>query len=151
MMDTSYHAGDASLDGVATVPQPTSTPTVMTTGPDDRCVSEEASLEAVLALLDDDHARSILTATSVEPMSAKELSDRLGVSQTTVYRRVERLSEAGLVAERTRPRADGHHDTVYVARLDELSVRLRDGELECDVARRGEDVADRLTRLWEGF
>lgn len=123
----------------------------MTPARDGPGVSDEATLEAVLALLDDDHARSILTATSLEPMSAKELSDHCDVSQATAYRRVERLTDAGLVAERTRPRADGHHDTVYVATLDELSVRLRDGELKFDVDRRSDDVADRLTRLWEGF
>lgn len=128
-------------------------PTAMTAGPDDQDANapDERRLDSLLALLEDDHARAILTATSVEPMSAAELSDHCDVSQTTVYRRVERLVDAGLVAERTRPRADGHHDTVYVARLDELSVRLRGGTLEFDVTRRSDDVADRLTRLWEGF
>lgn len=114
-------------------------------------MSDGSTLETVLTLLDDDHARAILTATSVEPMSARELSDHCDVSRTTVYRRVERLTAAGLLDERTRPRADGHHDTVYVALLDELSIRLRDGDLEFDLDRRGDDVADRLTRLWEDF
>lgn len=117
----------------------------------DDTASDKEALEAVLALLEDEHARAILTTTSVDPMSAKELSEHCDVSQATVYRRVERLTAAGLLAERTRPRADGHHDTVYVPRLDELSVRLRDGSLEFDLATRGEDIADRLTRLWEGF
>lgn len=117
-------------------------------GPD---VSEESPLETVVALLDDDHARAILTATSDEALSAKELSERCDISQATVYRRVDRLTGAGLVTERTRPRADGHHDTVYVASLDELTVRLRDGRLEFELDRRGEDIADRLTRLWEEF
>lgn len=131
--------------------RPARTPTIMTPARDDPAVSDDATLEAVVALLDDDHVRTILTATNVEPMSAKELSEHCDVSQATVYRRVERLTDAGLLAERTRPRADGHHDTVYVATLDELSIQLRDGELEFDVERRGDDVADRLTRLWEDF
>ena len=112
---------------------------------------DDPTLEAVVELLDDEHVRQILTATSVDALSAKELSERCDVSQATVYRRVERLAEAGLVDERTRPRADGHHDTVYVATLDEVSIRLRDGELHLDLERRGDDVADRLTRLWEEF
>ena len=123
----------------------------MTPTREDTAVSEEPTLETVVALLDDDHARAILTATSDEALSAKELSERCDVSQSTVYRRVDRLTEAGLVTERTRPRADGHHDTVYVARLDELTVRLRDGRLEFELDRVGEDIADRLTRLWEEF
>ena len=132
-------------------PTISSTTNVMSPASDPPGVPEEPTLEAVVELLDDEHARTILTATSVDPLSAKELSERCDVSQATVYRRVERLTETGLVEERTRPRADGHHDTVYVATLDELSVRLRDGELEFDIERRGEDVADQLTRLWESF
>ena len=130
---------------------PTTTPNVMPPANDSPGVSDEPTLETVVELLDDEYARDILTATSVDALSAKELSDHCDVSQATVYRRVERLAEAGLVDERTRPRADGHHDTVYVAALDELSVRLRDGELVFDVEYRGDDVADRLTRLWEDF
>lgn len=126
-------------------------PTIMTPPPEEPGVADEATLETVVTLLDDDHVRTILTATSVDAMSAKELSDRCDVSQATIYRRLDRLSTAGLVAERTRPRADGHHDTVYAATLDECTIRLRDGELQFDLDRRGDDVADRLTRLWEEF
>ncbi|MDQ2074063.1 helix-turn-helix domain-containing protein [Haloarcula sp. H-GB4] len=127
-----------------------STPQVMTL-PDDPDVPDDTTLEAVVGLLDDEHVRTILTATSGDALSAKELSERCDVSQATIYRRVERLTAAGLVDERTRPRADGHHDTVYVATLDEVSIRLRNGELRFDLERRGDDVADRLTRLWEDF
>lgn len=127
------------------------TPIVMTPARDGPGVAEDPTLETVVELLDDTHVRAVLTATSVEPLSARELSDRLDISQATVYRRLDRLTDAGLLAERTRPRADGHHDTVYTATLDELTVRLRDGELRFDIDRRGDDIADRLTRLWEGF
>ncbi|MBX0286493.1 helix-turn-helix domain-containing protein [Haloarcula salinisoli] len=123
----------------------------MTPARDDTGVPADPTLETVVALLDDDHARAILTATSDDALSAKELSERCDISQATVYRRVDRLTDAGLVTERTRPRADGHHDTVYAATLDELTVRLRDGELEFELDRVGDDVADRLTRLWEEF
>lgn len=123
----------------------------MTASDDDPDVSDGVPLTTVVALLDDEHVRTILTATDGEALSAKELSERCDVSVTTVYRRLERLQEAGLVAERTRPRSDGHHDAVYVATLDELAVRLRDGRLECEIDRRGDDVADSLTRMWEGF
>jgi len=40
---------------------------------------------------------------------------------------------------------------VYVASLDELTIRLRSGQLEFELDRRSEDIADRLTRLWEEF
>lgn len=104
---------------------------------------------AVLELLGDEYVRSILTVTNVESLSASELSERCDASLATVCRRLERLQDAGLVAERTRPRADGHHDTVYAATLEELSVRLTGDELAVELRRRDEDAADRLTRMWE--
>lgn len=122
-------------------------------------VSEDPDLETVAALLGDTTARGILTATSVEPMSAKELSEHCDVSVPTAYRWTERLADAGLLAERTRPREDGHHDAVYAATLAELSVRLEDGDLEVemstdepldsDIADGSEDPVDRLTSMWE--
>jgi DNA-binding HxlR family transcriptional regulator len=114
-------------------------------------VTEDGELTEVVDLLHDEYARSILKETSTQPMSAKELNEGYDTSLTTVYRRVEQLEKAGLITERTRPRPDGHHETVYVASLDELSIRLRDGELEFEIERRDEDAADRLTDLWGRF
>lgn len=114
-------------------------------------MSEDSELSSVVALLDDEYARKILTATSDQPMSATELSEACDISMSTAYRRVERLQEENLLTEHTRPRSDGHHDTVYAANLDRVEVTLRDGQLHLEVDRRSTDMADQLTRLWEHF
>lgn len=114
-------------------------------------MSEESDLSTVVGLLDDEYARAILAETSQQPLSASELAERCDASLATVTRRLEDLAAADLVTEGTRPRTDGHHDTVYVAQLDRLEVRLRDGTFEFDVARRERDMADELTRLWGNF
>jgi len=114
-------------------------------------VSDDPDVETVAGLLDDEYARAILTATSTEPMTATALSDRIDASLSTAYRRTNRLVEVGLLDERTRPRADGHHDTVYTATLDRVEVRLRDGELTIDIERERSDLADGLTSLRENL
>jgi predicted transcriptional regulator len=111
----------------------------------------DLDLATVVSLLDDEHVRSILVATSDEPLSANELSDRCGISTSSVYRRLDRLRDADLVGERTRPRSDGHHETVYVSRLGRFELVVSEGELTWDVDRRSDDVADQLTRLWGKF
>jgi len=116
-----------------------------------RTVSDETSLDSVVSLLEDDHARGILEATSLDPRSKRELADELDVSLPTVSRRIEHLEDAGLVEEQTRLRSDGHHDSVYVARLDRFEVRLRDGDLEYDLQRMERDMSDELERLWGKF
>jgi len=118
------------------------------TGPS---VADDPDLSTLVGLFDDDHVRTILAATSAEPLSAAALSDRCDVSTSAVYRRVDRLVDADLLDERTRPRRDGHHDTVYVAALDRFELRVADGELDWTVDRTETDVADELTRLWGKF
>ena len=111
----------------------------------------DVDLATVVALLDDEHTRSILAATSDRPLSANELSEHCGVSTSSIYRRLDRLTDADLVAERTRPRSDGHHETVYVSRLHRFELTVTDGELRWDIDRESDDVADQLTRLWGKF
>lgn len=111
----------------------------------------DVDLAAVVALFNDEHVRAILTATSEEPLSATELSKHCDVSTSSIYRRLDQLTDADLLDERTRPRADGHHETVYVSRLDRFELTIRDGDLSWELDRRSDDVADQLTRLWGNF
>lgn len=111
----------------------------------------DIDLATVVALLDDDHTRSILVATSDTALSANELSDHCGISTSSIYRRLDQLTDANLVDERTRPRADGHHETVYVSRLDKFELTIRDGNISWDLTRRSDDVADQLTQMWGRF
>jgi len=112
-------------------------------------VSEDCDVEAVAALLEDETVRTILTETSEEPMSASALSERCGVSEPTIYRRLEDLRECDLVEERTRPDpSGGHHHQVYAPRLRRVTVELDDGRLVMDVQRE-QNMADRFTDLIE--
>lgn len=113
-------------------------------------VSEDSQPIEVFALLDDEYARAILTSTSIQPMSAKTLSEECDASLPTVYRRTERLVACNLIEEGTQLADDGHHYTVYEARLDRLTVDLEDGEIQVTVEEKPpEDMADRFTDMWE--
>lgn len=111
-------------------------------------MSEDADIEAVADVLDDDCARCILVRAHTEPMSATELAERCDVSEPTVYRRLERLREQDLVVERTHPDEGGHHYKEYQTNLDELTVRVSSEGFDVDVRRR-ESMADRFTRIVE--
>jgi len=112
---------------------------------------DDPDVATVAGLLEDETARTILTTTSQEPMSARSLESRCDASGPTIYRRLERLREADLIVEQTRPDPDGgHHRTVYAPNLDRVVVELGDGELSVRVDR-PEPMADRFTRLVEGI
>lgn len=111
-------------------------------------VSHESDSEAVLDLLGDAYARTILEATDGTPKSAAELHEERDLSLPTISRRVNRLLDQHLVAEHTRIDPDGgHHTHVYEAAIDRLIVRLDGGEFDVRLELRG-DAADRFTRLW---
>ncbi|MFC7073564.1 ArsR/SmtB family transcription factor [Halovenus rubra] len=114
-------------------------------------MSDNTELSTVVGLLDDEYARQILQATSIDRLSKTELAEECDVSAPTVSRRIDRLESVGLVEEETRLRSDGHHDTVYVATLDRFEIQLRDGEFEYDLQCIERDLSDELERLWSKF
>lgn len=111
-------------------------------------MSDAPDAAEVGELLADDCSRRILVETKGEPRSAAELSERTGVSEPTVYRRLERLREHDLVSEEVQPVTDGKNYSVYRARLDGVSVDLQTDGFSVTVTRR-ERMADRFTRLVE--
>ena len=81
---------------------------------------DEDGDDELLALLDDEYARAILVAASLEPLSASELADRCDASRTTVYRQLERLEAAGLVSREDdviSASLDGHEAVRHLPRL----------------------------------
>ncbi|MFC7134183.1 MULTISPECIES: winged helix-turn-helix domain-containing protein [Salinibaculum] len=114
-------------------------------------MSEDCDIEDIAGLLEDATVRTILTATSVEPMDANTLSERCGVSEPTIYRRLEELRDCDLIEEQTRPDpTGGHHHKVFTPRLERVTIELRNGELTLEVTRE-RDAADRFTDLIEGM
>ena len=114
-------------------------------------MTEENDVRAIAALLEDEYAHAILVYTSQEEMSAPELSDACEASVSTIYRRLDRLQEHDLLAEKLNLDRDGHHYKTYTARLERITIELIDGTFEIEITYRPEDAADRFTDLFEGF
>lgn len=102
-------------------------------------------------LLEDEYARSILAETSVEPLSATELAERCNASSPTIYRRINRLQELDMLDEEQTLDPDGHHYRRFSARLEQVTIELRDGGFEVSVDRTTDDAVDRFTELYEGL
>ncbi|WP_419181139.1 helix-turn-helix domain-containing protein [Haloarcula litorea] len=99
------------------------------------------------ALADPD-CRAIL-ATLEEPRPAKAVAEACDLPQTSTYRKLQQLSDASLVEERTDVRADGHHATAYVRDCSGVFVAVDGDEpFEVDIVRDPESPDERLARLW---
>jgi predicted transcriptional regulator len=113
-------------------------------------VAEDPTPADVFALLDDEYARAILGATNSTPMSARQLATQLDASRSTIYRRIDQLEALDLLAESTDIDADGHHRSVYEARLSRITVELDEDDFAVDIDRE-DHPADRFTDMWEGL
>lgn len=80
--------------------------------------------ESVIAALDDPDCRKLLEATTDEALTAQELVERCDVPRSTTYRKVEQLTEAGLLEERVRIRQDGKHASEYRRTFEDVTISL---------------------------
>jgi DNA-binding transcriptional ArsR family regulator len=101
----------------------------------------------VLDLLGEDLVREILLATSQEPMSASQLADECDVAPSTIYRRVDVMTDRELLTERTHIEADGSHHSVYELNVEHVDVDISDGRIDVGIEIR-EDAAKRFSRIW---
>lgn len=123
----------------------TSEPDASDAGPD---------LQALLSVLGDADCRRILRVLD-RPKTAKELMTTCDLSQTTTYRKLDRLSETALVGERTELRDDGHHATSYERTVEGVYVDLdldfdEDDRVGVRLVESTDDEApdERLAHLW---
>lgn len=103
----------------------------------------------ILDVLADEDARTIIR-TLTEPMTAKEIQERCDIPESTLYRKLDRLSETGLLHQQTRIRRDGRHTSEYEPAFDEVTV-VRDeetGGFAIRVKRPRKRADERLAELW---
>lgn len=105
-------------------------------------------LQSVLDALDDPDCRTIVETLS-GPMTAKEIAAATGIPQSTTYRKLDRLSEASILAEETVLRPDGHHTTTYRVDFEEVRVSFDDDrDLDVRIERPARSPDRRLADLW---
>lgn len=90
-------------------------------------VDTEPAVGNMLAALEDADCRRILETTSDEARSASEVATACDMPLSTTYRKLDTLSEAGLLYERTRIRRSGKHVSEYVRLVDDVVVSVGDG------------------------
>jgi DNA-binding Lrp family transcriptional regulator len=108
---------------------------------------DETSDADLVRTLGSKYSAEILGATA-EPRSAQELSNRLGVPIATCYRRIEELTEAGLLELEDSVLSEDHRRVdVYRRGVDELTVVFGDGQFEVEVERRTR-VKNKIDDAW---
>jgi DNA-binding transcriptional ArsR family regulator len=115
----------------------------------DSASSEDSpSLQAVLDALDDTDCRAILRETA-EPMTATELIDACDIPRSTVYGKLELLSDASLVREQDTINPGGGRTTEYERDFDDVTISMdEDDGFSVTVERPPRNADERLADIW---
>ena len=84
--------------------------------------------DALLDALVDEDCRAIIATLGTGAATIPELDDALGIATSTLYRKMDRLSEGGLLAEEIVFDENGQHMTAYSLRVEEGSLRVDLGD-----------------------
>lgn len=99
----------------------------------------EITSEAVVTAMANEHDRRILAAAQEEPVDAQTIIEETGISKSTVYRRLDRLQEMGLLETADGRLRNGHAVDRYRARARIISLHVRDGNIEATWDELGEE------------
>jgi DNA-binding transcriptional ArsR family regulator len=104
--------------------------------------------QEVLDALDDPDCRTILRETA-QPMTAKELTENCGISQSTMYRKLDLLSTATLVREIHSIHPERGRITRYQRNLDDLNISITDDDqFDVTINRPKRTADERLADMW---
>jgi DNA-binding transcriptional ArsR family regulator len=90
-------------------------------------VRDEDAIQDLLDAFNDAGCRAILDATSDEALSTSEISEACDLPLSTAYRKLDQLTGAGLLEERTRIRRSGKHASEYACVVGEVVISMGSG------------------------
>ncbi|WP_460525154.1 ArsR/SmtB family transcription factor [Halopiger thermotolerans] len=88
----------------------------------------DRSPDQILSALGDGECRELLRHLTDGPSTAEELSRICDIPSSTLYRKMEKLIDGGLVTEGTEISTGGRNATLYEQRVDGVSVQIEDSE-----------------------
>ncbi|MFB6106260.1 MAG: ArsR/SmtB family transcription factor [Halobacteriaceae archaeon] len=112
-------------------------------------MTDEPTYEDVLDTLGSEVNRHILALASEAPRSAEDLAGYCDVSQPTIYRRLDTLSDLGLVEATVALDDDGNHYKRFRTTLEETHVAVEDGQFRVDLElARDADYTGKFVEFW---
>ncbi len=112
-----------------------------------KTVTDPIMVGAILAAMSDDVSRKILSSTIAKGKPVEEISAESNIPPSTAYRRVQELSELGLMlVERILISESGKRYSIFRSAFRGVVAELESGQLHVEVTL-NEDVADRFYRM----
>jgi len=106
--------------------------------------TESIPPDELLELLGDEYTRKILAELTEQSRTCREIVEAADISRPTVYRRIERLQEAGFVDVNRRLHPDGHHCQQFSLVVEQLDFTFGEDGLNVTVKTRSETSSHRV-------
>lgn len=101
----------------------------------------------VMEALHDVDCRTILSKLQ-KPQTARELLERSGIPRSTLYQKLDQLSEVTLIREGIEIRSNGRHASRYLSDFEEIIITRDDkGTLEVEIKRPAKRANERLAEV----
>lgn len=113
-------------------------------------ISDPATMERIVKILTDLHARNIMAATVDRAKSAAEIAEELTIPTRTVYRQIGELCEAGLLtSERNMLIQSGGKYVLYRSMVKSVTLTYEGAQnvLEVDVIP-NDGILEKFMRFW---
>ena len=106
--------------------------------------------ENILSILNDRDSRNILKKLIDGEFTIQQLSSTLNIPQSSTYRKIRKLEEAGLIKKSKIIRTqDGSDENYYKTIVYQIVVTFKNGELSFTVEKF--KMEDKIVRLWQKF
>jgi len=104
----------------------------------------------ILSILNDDESRNILKKLLSEELTIQQISSTLNISQSSAYRKIRRLEDAGLIKKSKVIRTlDGSDENYYKSAVYQIEVLFKSGDLSVKIEKF--KMEDKIVRMWEKF
>lgn len=103
-------------------------------------MSREWSPDDLFEILSDERVRAILIETKKQKRSVQGLETVLDASQSSIYRRVNVMTDCALLEEETKVDEDGHHYSVYKPGFENINICLEEERIDVEANEQELDI-----------
>ncbi|WP_411965364.1 helix-turn-helix domain-containing protein [Haloferax sp. YSMS24] len=108
-------------------------------------VADQETMDTLFDVLDDESCRCILEVTDGTALSASEISEACDLPLSTTYRKLEPLTETGLLSKGLRISRSGKHTAEYERAIDDVTVSVSASGLEVRISHLDESEKSTVT------
>ena len=97
-------------------------------------IEEDAKKDKLLEIVSDRYCRGILDCVMHKPKSAMEIADETRIPISTVYRRIQALCDAKLLAVSGEISEDGKKFFLYKSKVKSIRAVFNEGNVDVELA-----------------